>query len=773
MNITSDIIYSLIEKKFHKKSEKENKKQNNEEFELLTNGIIYNNSSISKLTFNSKEPKIIYNFENIEYLSLTNNNLRNIDFIEYLPNIYYLDLFNNPIDDFSPLNIKNVFGYLRLSMDHFNENKVLQINGLTTVMFDIELKDTQLIKNITYNNPNIIMINQNINYIIDKVISKEQQKKTGRRISVMKINIDVFSDQNLNGQNLKIKNQSLLNLKKFFSRYTKRIDHILNVENINSSFALRVSKEYLDIEKNKLLLLNNCYLELSRLNSNINNYYINNYDFIYENIKINNIIMYGIGKKLDDNKAIGEDSLKVSLIILTSFLFFIIKVITKEMFITIVNVILQKYFHIKKEDLIPLSFDLFNSIFIISIYFRLYDDFIKKFDIENIKNFFYIEIIKILSMDKLILKANILYENNIKNNSQIDKSENQKLIIKNKINFIYQLEIIEEFLILIQFLYDYILYEKIDKIFINNEMAKDYALFIEFKESFEQNHIENTQDLSLSDKKFNQIHLDILHQQFYFEQEKIKYMMTKIFPARNKKIREIKNYYNYDRDYIPQDDIKVSDLFKIKKINNDSFTYEFNKRLYKLNNQSINNNLNNSNNLSQSKQRENEEFKMLKEKINDNEFLTNNTRMLINNEKERKKLALMRKKEIENTEKNIQTKFKYNNNSNINMNTDYLSRIRTKNFLPKNYSSLKKKIIKIDLPNFYSIKNKSQTFINDKNKNHLLRVRYDSNRDSNRKNQLSSFLSITRYNEDELKEKLLRYTLKKNKKPIKLYLDTL
>ena len=68
MNITSDIIYSLIEKKFHKKSEKEKSKQNNEENEILTKGIIYNNSSISKLIFNSKEPRIIYNFENIEYL---------------------------------------------------------------------------------------------------------------------------------------------------------------------------------------------------------------------------------------------------------------------------------------------------------------------------------------------------------------------------------------------------------------------------------------------------------------------------------------------------------------------------------------------------------------------------------------------------------------------------------------------------------------------------------------------------------------------------------
>ena len=773
MNITSDIIYSLIEKKFHKKSKKENKKQNNEEIELLTKGIIYNNSSISKLTFNSKEPKIIYNFENIEYLSLTNNNLRNINFIEYLPNIYYLDLFNNPIDDFSPLNIKNIFGYLRLSIDHFNENKVLQINGLTTVIFDIELKDTQLIKSFIYNNPNIIMINNNINYIIDKVISKEQQKKTGRRISVMKLNIDVFSDQNINGKTLKIKNQSLLNLKQFFSRYTKRIDHILNVKNINSSFALRVYKEYLDIERNKLFLLNNCYLELSRLNSNINNYYINNSDFIYENIKINNIIFYGLGKKLEDNESIGEDSLKVSLIILTSFLFFIINVITKEMFITIVNVILQKYFHIKKDDLIPVSFDLFYSIFIISIYFKLYDDFIKKFDVENIKNIFYVEIIKILSMDKLILKANILYENTIKYNILFDKSQKEKLIIKNKINFIYQLEIIEESLILIQFLYDYILYEKIDKIFINNEMSKDYALFIEFKESFEQNHIENTQDLSLSDKKFNQIHLDILHQQFYFEQEKIKYMMTKIFPSRNKKVSEIKSYYNYDRDYIPQDDIKVNDLFKKKKIKNNSFSYENNKRVDKLNKPPNNKNLNNSNNISQSKQRDNEELKLLKVIINNNEILTNHTRMLINNEKERKRLALMRRKEIENTEKNIQTKFKYNNNSNININTDYAYRIRTNNFLPKNFSSLKKKILKIDFPNFYSIKNRNPIAINNINKNRLLRIGYDSKRDSNKINQLSSFLSITRYNEDELKEKLLRYNHRNNKKSIKFNLETI
>ena len=204
MDITSDLIFKTIEKKFKKK-------ENNEKNNILTNGIILNHSKISSFIFNSKEPNIIYNFENLEYLSLTYNYLRNIDFIEYLPNIFYLDLFNNSIDDFTPLNKKNIFGYLRLSIDRFTENKILQINGLTIAIFDIEIKDIQLIKNIVYNNPNIIMINNNINYIIDKIISKKQKKKTGKRISIIKQNSDIFAEQENNkNEHLNIKNNCLL-----------------------------------------------------------------------------------------------------------------------------------------------------------------------------------------------------------------------------------------------------------------------------------------------------------------------------------------------------------------------------------------------------------------------------------------------------------------------------------------------------------------------------------------------------------------------------------
>ena len=729
MDITSDLIFKTIEKKFKKK-------ENNEKNNILTNGIILNHSKISSFIFNSKEPNIIYNFENLEYLSLTYNYLRNIDFIEYLPNIFYLDLFNNSIDDFTPLNKKNIFGYLRLSIDRFTENKILQINGLTIAIFDIEIKDIQLIKNIVYNNPNIIMINNNINYIIDKIISKEQSKKTGRRISVMKQNSDIFAEQENNkNEHLNIKNNCLLSLKKFYSRYTKRIERILNVKMINTSLALKEYKEYLDIERNKLILLNDCYNEISRFNYNMNNFYISNINSIYENKKINDILFYGLGDKLKKNKAKGEDSLKVTLIILTCLLFLLMDLISKEMGVTILNIVLEKYFQIKKEDLIPLNLNFLYSIALISIYYQLYDEFIQKFDVENIKNVFYKEIIKILSMEKLILKANIL-NNNIETNKNIlEKSKllNKKTIVKNKVKFINNLDILEEFIILIQFLYDYIIYEKIDKIFLNNDISSEYILFIEFKELIEQSQVEKTQNISLIDKKLNKIHIDILHQQFYFEQEKVKFIRNKNFPERPKQIRVIKTYYNYDNDYYPHDDIEINDLFKVKKVRKkNSLSIE---DLTKVN--SIKTNFPQIRSKSYNLPNETTNgLNYIKEKLNDN-----STKYIINNEI------------TENKEKNKERK----SNHRVNKSYDLMIKANT--------LSLNKRNDKIEKPDFYTVKGivpLSMKFSKKKSPNKSL---------NQKSKNFNSFLSVTRFNEEELRKKL--YANRKIKKinihkPIKL-----
>jgi len=49
--------------------------------------------------FNIIKIKIKSSFDNIEFLSLRNNNLQNLDFISYIPKLYYLDLRNNPVNN--------------------------------------------------------------------------------------------------------------------------------------------------------------------------------------------------------------------------------------------------------------------------------------------------------------------------------------------------------------------------------------------------------------------------------------------------------------------------------------------------------------------------------------------------------------------------------------------------------------------------------------------------------------------------------------------------
>ena len=104
MNITTDDIYSLV-LKYKKKKNQQEKNYEKEKIlisdSILTSGIIMNNSNISSIKFNSIDKNIIFNFQNLEYLSLKNNSLRNIDFIIKLPNLFYLDLFQNSIEDFS------------------------------------------------------------------------------------------------------------------------------------------------------------------------------------------------------------------------------------------------------------------------------------------------------------------------------------------------------------------------------------------------------------------------------------------------------------------------------------------------------------------------------------------------------------------------------------------------------------------------------------------------------------------------------------------------
>ncbi len=779
--MTSEKLFSLIQKKMskkRKKNEENNKKTliTENDFQILTYGIIFNNSYISKITFNSIEKNILYNFENLEYLSLTNNSIRNIDFIKHFPNLYYLDLYNNLIDDFSSLNKKNIFGYIRLSIDHFNEKKILQIHGLTAIMFDINLRDNQILKGLIYNNPNILMLNFRINYIIDKIISKEQNRRNLKKMQtqhIMRLPNDFLNTDNLTNcnsysvQNLKIYNPALLKIKKFYDNYTKQIDNILNLQRLNSSSLLKENKDYLKIEKKKLILLYEYYIELTKLNNNIKNYYINNTDNIYENEKINKIRIYSITKKLEDGKN-KEIKFRIGIIILISYLFVSLNLISKNMFIIVINFILEKYTNTKFEDLISKDTNL-ESIFLISIYFHTYDIFIYLFkDIKT--NKFYDNIVKILSMDKLILKANILFDNIHRTENKGNNFSNKKNLINHKLNFINQIDIFEEIIILIQFFYDYILYDKLDKIFLNSDISNEYITFIEFKEIIQQEKLEKNNIVSISDHKYKKIQLDNLNTQFYLAQEKIKILRNKLFLPKSKRRKILKTYYNYNNDYKSKNDIEVDYMLKVRKVEiinktfNQTNSYLKNRtevnldynipkikydKYYNRTSRNFKSILNKNNDSF----KEDSQYNLLKSIINNNELLLQKSRTLLKEEKIRKKFY--KKKLGEKLEKLIQSN-KSDNNGSLNSISGFSS--NNQNTINSNHlTHLDKKISSFEKENssnqiFTSFNNKTPN--NKKLKDYL------------EKNK--SFNNIS-YSREDKSRKASKYSLnKKIYAPVKL-----
>jgi len=111
-------------------------------------------------------------FSRLEFLSLQNNNIINIDFIKNLPNLWYFDVRNNPLENYEALSVKNVFGFLGLPVDKYCEKSLLQVKRLTIGMIYVKL-DENLKKYFLSNNPNILIYNDELIYEFDKNFKKE------------------------------------------------------------------------------------------------------------------------------------------------------------------------------------------------------------------------------------------------------------------------------------------------------------------------------------------------------------------------------------------------------------------------------------------------------------------------------------------------------------------------------------------------------------------------------------------------------------------------
>lgn len=99
-------------------------------------------------------------WENIEYLSLSQNCIKSITFLQKFPNLFYLNLSNNPIESYEIFNKFNSFGYLSLTPpESFLEKQILTIKKINCVILNLPIKNEETKNKFISNNPNILIFN--------------------------------------------------------------------------------------------------------------------------------------------------------------------------------------------------------------------------------------------------------------------------------------------------------------------------------------------------------------------------------------------------------------------------------------------------------------------------------------------------------------------------------------------------------------------------------------------------------------------------------------
>ena len=778
MDLSSDNLFAFVLRRYRQKENKNSREQSprmsiskkqysplKEENIIKSNkvinyfhALIINNSNISNVIYNSVDPFVNECFNNLEYLSITNNYIRNLDFLLHLPNLFFLDLFGNPLEELNALNNKNIFGYLRLSIEFFNEKKILNIFDLKCGILDLDLKDKNTMRLFIMNNHHIGMINNEIIYMIDKIKNEEikirnygKKKRTKRSDTSMmsfqsNSNADLSSSDvkketspyignginhliknlSINPQdrdnnyiaekpieNIEPKNPFLLKIKKFFLDYHNEINKTLQneykidifnkrsimlkgTENFSSQ-NLSNNQKYLKYEKEKLILLFEIYKKITIFNrkKNDNEFYIGN---IY-NINVNKYIDNIFVKEIKDNIMNRSQIPRTSIIILISIAFYTLGTISEKMMNAIINYILTKYYDYDENQKFP-DFSNLGDIHYLAFYYSTYN-YIYKRMVDNEKNISidkYRDILNILQMDKLILKSNYLYKKlkmNKLNDNKMEIIDYKKTKINDEIKFIKKLNISKEFLVLIEFLCDYIIYEKIEDILINSSSSGEYSYLIELKETLEETEfkINNNNFISsssLSVLKFQKNKKERIFNKFYFEKDKIKQIKNKEFKNyiydfnKSKTLNNFStamgnsgllnssysnfnnmnsnnNINNEDNEYNKVDDIEVDDFFYIenkgrnnnnklcgKKTNCNISLYKF-KDKEKENEYFADNSFEDENNSSiklpsvypnrmTMQQSPYEEFDFLKRMIFDPDFLSQHARNVLKFEKQKKRL---------------------------------------------------------------------------------------------------------------------------------------
>jgi len=571
----------------------------------------YNNNDESKINTLILDLAKIYSIETnlkwdqIEYLSLRNSLIKNIDFILKMPNLFYLDLFQNPIENYTPFLTSNTFGYLCFSPPaNYFEQKILCIEKLNVFFLIADIKNHSNKKIFLQKNPNIMVFNKEIidfNFKINIYSINQDPKKAEKDIKINNENeknekfnnlkIDVFYSNKFKVKNKEgCTNNKLIEIENFIKDYNNIMLNLQKDGKINYN-QLKNNLE----EKKKLIALSNSYLNILKLdNPNSNSYY--KFIPVKEKIDINNI-EYACIRHDEINLMIFKNFTIPSLkeFLLSVLVLFIFKILSKDITFELLRLILLKshYYLEDKERKKNLDNDILNilnleSYLLICLYYKIYDII---FGVYSNKRLSDIQIM--LQMNDITDKIMdvIKHQNNFIEmlNYNLDPLKKGNIIRNELILYLNQNNIFNNILMIIQYVDDYIIYNSIrKKLALQN--SKDLQFFDNIKtymyyslDKMKDNNIQ-----SIAEKNYIKIQMkSLFNNKYFFDTENYKktrqYFMNVflnykhgIFYPNKNKINKIKNndieeeLKNHEKEKIKELYVKnnLKSFFKIIKENN-------------------------------------------------------------------------------------------------------------------------------------------------------------------------------------------------------------
>ena len=550
-----------------KKTEETNKKK-------IINTMVLDSSKISYFKINST-------FIQIECLSLRNNFIRDISFLHYLPNIYYLDLYGNHLDNYKPLVKHGTFGFLSLSPPkNYFEKKILSLTQLNVVILEVDITDKSIYNNLIVGNPNILVFNDSIidfnkkvrifntvmglRYYIHHLLSDNEEMRMLKKSNQNYKNIkkknkneslslrDILLEKKFKTKHRTTTNTKCLEIVNFFDAYNKVLFDMY--KDHKSKFNNDISMEE---ERKKILMIYKTLNQIGKFfcSKNISQLMRDNKEILTKKIEFHSVKYPNIDIEIFSNLEFAQ----YKEFVLSVIILYLLNIFSKDISYYLILLMFKKtkYFHesqtnkAKIEKNIELLFSI-NKSHLFCYYYKIFDilfgeseQIMNEGNLYNVKNRLNMisitdKISEILTNQEILVKDYNLNEN---------VSQKNKIIIKDFIGFLFHLKIFPAVFNIFQFVNDFIifnkLYNQLEKTFFNDIhffcevlglLLNNYNKFIEINES-------------VADKNYDKIlNKFLLGNKFYFKkayskEKRVPYLIPqrKIFHPNKKKILEIEN----------------------------------------------------------------------------------------------------------------------------------------------------------------------------------------------------------------------------------------